>query len=301
MARGTLSRWLGRRLAAAPVIEPYPGWVLGAGEKQGISARARRLLWRWLRAEFEVEWLGGLRLRLLPRNEITRAIFVTGRYEPNEFCWLNRVLQPGMTFVDVGANMGLYSLFAAKKVTALGNVLAVEPSSRECQILEGNIKSNALQNVRTVHAAVSDRRGTADLLVAPLRNSGHNTLGGFGYGTSTERTERVPTNRLDDLVQTAGFDRVDVIKMDVEGAEMLALRGATETLRRFHPLLLLEVSDRTLQHQGSSSREMLDLLAREGYRCYGFDQRSGLPQPLQVKPYFDSENIVAVAGELVPW
>jgi len=192
-------------------------------------------------------------------------------------------------------------LFAAKKVTARGKVLAVEPSSRECEILEANIKSNALQNVQTVKVAVSDRHGMADLLVAPLRNSGHNTLGRFGYGTTTERTERVSTERLDDLVQTADFNRVDVIKMDVEGAEMLALRGATETLRRFRPVLLLEVSDRTLQHQGSSSSEVLDFLARVGYRFYGFDQRSGLPQPLQVKPYFDSENIVAVAGESVPW
>jgi len=301
MARGSLSRWLGKHLAAAPVLKPYPGWTLGAGEKQGISARVRRQLWRWLRADFEVEWLEGLRLRLLPRNETSQAIFVTGRYEPNEFCWLNRVLQPGMMFVDIGANMGLYSLFAAKKVTARGKVLAVEPSSRECEILEGNIRSNCLPNVRAVKAAVSDRRGTADLLVAPLRNSGHNTLGRFGYGTTAERSERVPTERLDDLVRTAGFDRVDVIKMDVEGAEMLALRGAAETLRRFHPVLLLEVSDRTLQHQGSSSREVLDFLAREGYRFHSFDHASGLPQPLQVKPYFDSENIVAVGGESAPW
>ncbi|MGO9209711.1 MAG: FkbM family methyltransferase [Terriglobales bacterium] len=301
MVRRSLSRWLGKRLAAAPVLAPYPGWVLGAGEKQGIRARARRQFWRWLRAGFEVEWLEGLRLRLLPRNEISRAIFVTGRYEPNEFCWLSRVLKPGMTFVDVGANMGLYSLFAARRVTAQGQVLAVEPSSRECEILEGNIKSNALQNVRTVKAAVSNRRGKADLLVAPLRNSGHNTLGRFGYGTTAERTEPVPTERLDDILQTVGFDRVDVIKMDVEGAEMLALRGATETLRRFHPLLLLEVSDRTLQHQSSSSREVLDFLVREGYRFYGFDPRSGLPQPQASRPHFDSENIVAVAGESVPW
>ena len=301
MPRRSLSRWLATHLAAAPVIEPYPGWVLGAGEKQGIGPWARRQLWRWLRAEFEGEWLDGLRLQLLPGNETSRAIFVTGRYEPNEFSWLDRLLQPGMVFVDVGANMGLYSLFAARKVTVSGQVLAVEPSRREYEILEENVKSNALKNVRLVKAAASDRQGTADLLVAPLRNSGHNTLGSFGYGTPVERTEQVPTERLDDIVQTAGLARVDVIKMDVEGAEMLALRGATETLRRFHPVLLLEVSDRTLQHQGSSSREVLDFLAREAYRFFGFNPSSGQPQPLQPRQHFDAENIVAVAGERVPW
>jgi FkbM family methyltransferase len=301
MSSASWSCWLGRHAAAKPVLEPCPGWVLGAGERQGLAKRVRRLLWRWLRREFEVEWIAGLRLELLPGNETSRAIFVTGRYEPNEFSVLQKVLRPGMTFVDVGANMGLYSLFAAKKVTAQGRVLAIEPSSREYEILSRNIKRNHLANIRALNIAASDRQGAAELLVAPLKNAGHNTLGEFGYGTALERKERVPTERLDDIVRQEGLERVDVIKMDVEGAEMLALRGAADTLRRFQPLLLLEVSDRTLQHQGSSSRKLLNFLAAEGYQLYQFSSQTGLPCRLERRPQFDAENIVAVAGDAVPW
>ncbi len=302
MARASLSRWLGERMAAKPVLEPHPGWVLGAGERNGIASRARRQLWRWLPDGVEVEWLDGLRLLLSAGSETGRAIFVTGRYEPNELCLLQKMLRPGMTFVDVGANTGLYTLFAAKKIGPTGRVLAFEPSSREYETLEQNIAVNALKNVRAIKRAVSNRDGEVELLVASLKNSGHNTLGKFGYAaTFPEGTERVGVEQLDNFLSRERYERVDVIKMDVEGAELAALQGAMDTLRRLHPALLVEISDRTLEHQGASSREVLDLLASEGYRFYGFDEQTGFPRPLERKPRFDSENVVALAGDTVPW
>ena len=295
-----VSRWPAERMAARPALRPYPGWVLGSGERQGLRVWLRRQVWKWVPREIEIVWLNSLRLWLQPGNETSRAIFLTGRYEPNEFCVLDRALLPGMTFVDVGANMGLYSLFAAKKVLPQGWVLALEPSSREYELLKRNVQLNGLQNVRALRVAASDRSGTAELLIAPLKNAGHNTLGAFGYDTALERKEVVPLERLDDVMRKEGVQRVEVIKIDVEGAELLVLRGAVETLRRFHPLLLLELSERTLRHQGSSAREVLDFLKREGYRIYGFDERTGLPSPLQRQPPFNSENILAVAEEGTP-
>ncbi len=302
MARVGLSRWLGERIAAKPVLESYPGWVLGAGERNGIATRARRQLWHWLSDGVEIEWLDGLRLRLPAGSETGRAIFVTGRYEPNEFCVLQKILRAGMTFVDVGANMGLYTLFAAQTVGPTGRVVAFEPSSREYGMLKQNIALNALKNVRAIPRAISNRDGQVELLVASLKNSGHNTMGKFGYAaTFPEGTERVGVEQLDNFLAREGYERVDVIKMDAEGAELAALQGAMNTLRRLHPALLVEISDRTLEHQGASSREVLDLLASEGYRFYGFDEQTGLPRPLERKPRFDSENVVAVTGDAVPW
>src|ERR1700756_4629680 len=117
------------RLAAKPVLESFPGWVLGAGQSGDFPTWLRRQIWPLLRSPFEIEWLDGLCLTLYPENEICRSVFVTGRYEPNEFCWLSRILEPGMTCIDVGANMGFYTLFAARRVTESGRVLAIEPSS----------------------------------------------------------------------------------------------------------------------------------------------------------------------------
>jgi FkbM family methyltransferase len=292
---------LGTRLAAKPVLAPYPGWVLGSGQSASPAARFRKTLWRCFRKPFNVSWLDDLQLTLCPGNETSRSIFVTGGYEPNEFCLLAKVLRPGMTFVDVGANMGLYTLFAARRVGVSGCVLAIEPSSREMGTLKGNVAINALNNVRVRQVALSDRASEVELLVARTQNSGHNTLGAFGYNTPLDHREKTRTQSLDEIVQAEGIPKIDVIKVDIEGAELSALRGAVNTLRRDHPLLLLELADRLLRHQNATSADLLSLLAQLGYRMYGFDPSTGLPAPLARRDYFDSENIVAIAGDSLPW
>jgi FkbM family methyltransferase len=301
MPRSSPSHWLGPRLAAKPAMEPFPGWVLGSGQSADAATHLRKKLWRLFRKPFAVHWLDHLQLTLYPGNETSRSVFVTGRYEPNEFSLLSKVLKPGMTFMDVGANLGLYTLYAARKVGAAGCVLAIEPSSREMAILKGNVESNALNNVRLQLVALLDHASEVELLVARPQNSGHNTLGAFGYNTALDHREKIQAQRLDDVVQAEGLRRIDVIKMDIEGAELGALRGAVDTLRQYHPLLLLELSDRLLQHQKASSAEVLALLAQHSYRIYGFESRTGLPVPLEQKSYFDSENIIAVSGDSLPW
>jgi FkbM family methyltransferase len=297
----SLSGWLGPRLSAKPVVELFPGWVLGSGQRADAASQVRRELWPLLRQPFAVSWLESSKLFLYPGNETSRSVFVTGRYEPNEFCLLQRILKPGMTFIDAGANMGLYSIFAARRVGPRGKVLALEPSAREFEILQKNVKLNSLTNVLTIRKALFDRASQVELSVAPLGKSGHNTLGAFGYDTPLDHSERVQSERLDDLIHGEGLARVDVIKMDIEGAETAALRGAEETLRQFKPVLLIELSDRSLQHQGTSSRELLGLLEKQGYRVFSFDPATGMPVPLTPRPQFDSENIVAAAGDSTPW
>jgi FkbM family methyltransferase len=254
----------------------------------------RRRLWYGVSVPVLTAWLDGLSVYAYPRNETSRAIFVTGNYEPNEFFFLAQVLRPGMIFVDVGANMGLYTLFAARRVGEHGTVLAIEPSTRECGRLLKNVEANSLFNVRLIQNAAADSCSDADLLVAEDEWSGHNTLGAFAYDTPLVTKETVRTERLDDIVSREGLSRVDVVKLDVEGAELLSLKGAVRILERFRPLLLLELADRALCHQGSSSAQIWDFCRQRGYQIFAFDQRSGLPVPAQQKPYYDSENIVGV-------
>lgn len=289
------------RLAARPVIEAFPGWVLGSGQSADLAARLRKKIWRILRSPFEIEWLEGLRLTLYPGNEICRSIFVTGRYEPNEFSWLDRVLKPGMTFLDVGANLGLYTIFAARRVAETGRVIAIEPSSREMERLRKHVEQNLLSNVSLLPVALSDCSAEAVLLVAAASHAGHNTLGSFGYNTQLEHREKVRAVRLDDLMESAKLERVDVIKMDIEGAELAALRGGALTLAKYRPILLMELSDRALNHQKASSTEVLSLLADYGYDVFLFDPGSGRPTLLTPRDYFDSENIIAALRGVQPW
>lgn len=288
----TTVRSNGLRLPATrPKIRPDPGWGYGSGVGEAVRRRA----WKRLKRPTLARWLYGLRLYLYPGNETSRLLFLTGYYEPNQFYALDKILQAGMTFIDVGANMGLYTLFAAKKVGRRGAVLAIEPSSRDFQRLKANVEENALTNVRLLQVAVSDRQTEAELLVAEEEHSGHNTLGAFGYKDVALRgRERVRVERLDDIVQREGLESVDVIKMDIEGAEFLALQGTRKTLTRYRPLLLIELSDTTLKHQGCNSQQVWELLTEIGYSIYAYDDKIGLPVPAQRKDFYDGENVIAV-------
>lgn len=292
------ARSVGRYLAARAVLHPVPGWVLGTGQLDTTAKYLRRIAWRQFRRPFCVPWLEGLEINLFPENETSRSIFVSGFFDPNELSLLSKILKPGMTFIDVGANMGLYSLFAARKVGASGRVLAIEPSRREVKIIHGHIQGNGLSNVTLLPVALSDREGEVELLVAQREKSGHNTLGAFVFDTVVDHRERVRSTRLDDIVREQDLARVDVIKMDIEGAEELALRGAGRTLREHRPLVLMELSHRSLQHQQSSAERLLALLAEYGYSVYGFEPQSGSPslEPRQCS----EENVIAVARESTP-
>ncbi len=282
--------------ASRAKIEPYPGWILGKKESgPGVLLKLRRRLWKLLKTPCLIRWVGGLRIYIYPGNEITRAIFLTGRYEPNEFAFLDKTLKPGMTFIDAGANTGLYTLFGAKKVGDHGTVLAIEPSDREFQRLEKHIDINALTNVRPVKVAISNCSGEVELLVATEEKSGHNTLGAFGYDSvKAQGKEWVHVERLDDVVKQAGLKRVDLIKMDIEGAEFFALQGAAEVLNQFHPIVLLELSDKSLKNQGCSSEQVWNFLTQMGYRIYGFGDDTGLPVPVDYSDHVGWEDIVAI-------
>jgi FkbM family methyltransferase len=260
----------------------------------------RRQLWYGIDSAVQTPWICGLRVYAYPRNETSRSLFVTGQYEPNEFCFLARVLRPGMVFVDAGANMGLYTLFAARKVGEQGQVLAIEPSSRECERLLRNLRANSVSNVRLARKAVSDSSADAELLVAADVRSGHNTLGGFSYDTPLAIKEKVRTETLDAIVSQEGLPRVDVIKMDVEGAEVKALQGAAGVLERFRPLLLIEFADPALGQQGGSSAQIWNFLEQHHYRIHEFDPRTGAPLPAQRKPVYESENLIAIPDSCTP-
>lgn len=208
---------------------------------------------------------------IYPKDELCREIYLCGMNEPNEFVFVDRVLKPGMTFLDVGANMGLFTLFASTKVGNGGRVVSVEPSSREFSKLETNCKINKLTNVSLVKKAASDHQGSAVLKIAVDEHAGHNTLGSFpGVTTSLLSEETVVLDTIDSIISALKLNNVHMIKIDVEGAEEKVLRGAKETISRFHPLLLFEFSDNTLTLQGSSTARILDYFRTIDYSVFTF-------------------------------
>ena len=289
--------------AAPAVLRPMANW--SRYYSQHYDSLEERLRQRWFDALPQptvMPWLHGLKLQLLPKNEMLRAVYISGLYEPNSLMVLSDLLSPGDVFIDVGANIGLFSLFAAPLVGERGMVIAVEASGREFDRLIDNIALNNLMNVRALHFALSDKPGVVELSIADDKHGGHNTLAkNFTYASVEKiRTERVAAETIDQLVGRSKIDRLDLIKMDIEGAELLAIRGARETLQKFRPVLLLEVVEQMLTSGGGSAPELESELLRVGYRFWEIDDATGDRCPIATLSLARSENIVASVKDLPP-
>ncbi len=286
----------------APKLGVVPGWrfAIEYYVTYPWMVMRRGALWRCalenqLNVPMVVPWVERTKVQVTLGNDNSLCLYVSGSFEPNEFAFLDRVVRPGMTFIDIGANEGLYSLFAARRVGRRGRVISVEPSSRERAILDSNIARNRLRNVTVVPHALADKPGFAELQIAPKQHGGHNTLGQFIYeGETAVAREQVTVETLDDLGTRLGVARVDVMKIDVEGAELKLLSGGRRLLATCRPALLIEANNEALKRQGTSTQALVELLVSLGYQIHVFNE-SGMTEPWTPGNPL-SENIVALPG-----
>ena len=287
---------------AAPKLGPRPGWGFAEEyyeQRQWLACR-RGALWEAARdnnlvVPLSVPWLAGTTVDVTLGNDNSLCLYVCGSFEPNEFNFLDRLLKPGMVFVDVGANDGYYTLFASRRVGPGGRVVSVEPSSRERGHLERNLARNGTGNVEIVPAALGASAGHADLHLAHGAHSGHNTLGRFAHDSVVSAgVERVPLETLDAVVTRLRLPRIDVVKIDVEGGEANVIAGARTMLAAMRPVLMVEVNDGALRAQGSSEAALLEMLRGElGYEVLVFSAKSGLAE-LMTDASGISSNVIAL-------
>ncbi len=201
-----------------------------------------------------------LKIRCYPDSgDASRVFYYNGMPDPQEMLFLKHYLRPGDNVIDAGANIGIYTLFLASIVGPDGHVLAFEPDSLCASRLRENVLLNRLSNVTVKQAAVADYAGSAEFSL------GGDEAGTFADLRKTERTQTVEVVRLADekLNFAAG-------KMDVEGAEPAALRGA-DLARQNPPVWLIELTRRTLSRSGTSLEYVVDLLRGHGYQLWAYD------------------------------
>ena len=207
-------------------------------------------------------------------------------YEP-EVNYLGRVLTAGKTFIDVGAAFGIYTLVASKLVGESGRVIALEPTAQSLVVLRRNIALNRLTNVVVLPVAASLTKGKARLYHGP--EPGSNSLGeGPSRGGSSEE---VDTESLDKLLEHAGVDWVNLIKMDVEGAEEVVLHGANRVVTSMRPVVIFEVYPEAALRLGLSASGAREFLAALGYDFFDVG-RSGAISPIKFPP--PSGNVITV-------
>lgn len=208
-----------------------------------IFESRRRLSPLWIDQAHVVRVLSGdSRLAVVPRDAIGRAIFLYGVYEIATTRFVTAVLQPGACFVDVGANVGYYSILAGKRVGSAGKVHAFEPVPRlRCQ-LERNIEMNGLHNVTAHESAVWREEGEVSFYETSLaENSGISSVLPGPARAAVPR--KVGATTLDGVAGRIGR-RIDLIKIDVEGGELAVLEGGPKLLdSAAAPVLILEAFD----------------------------------------------------------
>lgn len=207
------------------------------------------------------------------RNWVRRIYWSTPiphrRHAVPEISIAASLLHPGSVAVDVGADVGLFTVAMARAVGSSGIVLAVEPHPESFTVLTHGLRARGFSWVRALPVALGSKNGSTNLCT-PLDPSGSEHAP-FSRVQDTCLDDQSVRNRpvglmtLDDLVSEHQLQRLDLIKIDVEGFEQEVLLGARNSLKRFSPILMIELEDRHTRHYGRRTSETLELLASWGF------------------------------------
>ncbi len=213
----------------------------------------------------------GIKLVLHLDDWIQQNIFFLGSYEPAELKVLEKLLPPKGTFMDIGANMGLYSLLASRTAGPEGTVYCFEPLEKNYKMLKNNIAINRLSNIHSEKLAIGEKNKTTTLYYDDQeKNQGMATT---RYIKDAYR-EEITMVSLDEYVNNHAISRIHLIKIDIEGSEYAALLGMRNTLSAHRPAIIIEILD---SQTGSANATRIHALLHDmGYQKYFISDRGEL-------------------------
>ena len=208
-----------------------------------------------------------------------------------EYSTLSRfvsLLKPGDRVLDIGANVGLYSLLGSQIVGSSGRIFAFEPNPKTCGVLRQNLELNGCANVDCAQVALSNKSGTVSLAIPDEVQAkyayGDSYLSMYPEESKNGEVGGVPCMKLDVFLKENGIDYVDVIKIDVEGAEMLCFEGAKLLLSSsVKPVIIMECDEVLCRRFGYSVFDTLKFLDGFGYVFEQFDVHQWIATPKTAK------------------
>jgi FkbM family methyltransferase len=228
-------------------------------------------------------------------DEMGYTIFFKRIFEDHERRFVERIIKHERihTFVDVGANQGLYTLIAARYM-AHGQVVAFEPLTAEAKKLSSNVLMNRYTNVRVEETALGAFEGEAEMFMVLSGKAGYSSLRPPADDVSADSARvRVKVSTIDHYVLSGDLMSLDLVKIDVEGGELDVLRGAERAIDTYQPVFLIEVEDRRTRQWGYPASEILRFLSERGYRWFDIDAAGDLV-PHSTTPEYPGRNLVAV-------
>jgi FkbM family methyltransferase len=187
-----------------------------------------------------------------------------GSYETKDFAMVRRLVPRGGTFVDIGANIGWYSVHVAL-ADPTARVLAIEPIPDSYRWLTMAVESNGLANVTTLNAGVAAEAGEIELWLDSGISGAASSAPSSGTAGLQRLTCRAVT--IDGVMATNG-GRASFVKIDIEGAELFALRGAERVLGEHRPIVFAEMLRKLTRPFGYHPNDIIELMGRHGYRCF---------------------------------
>ena len=227
-----------------PLTWPLREYWIRSERKLGKRLLVDRLLKRLLPAPprgFEAELPGGGRVFLHYREDIGLVTLLGGGFEQAELEAAREHARAGSTAIDVGANVGVFTVVLARAVGTGGRVLAYEPSAENACRLQENVHLNGLDNVEVRGKALGDEPGELELRLGT--DPGFHSTAAVDEGRAAGESLRVVTTTLDEEWEAAGRPPVSFVKIDTEGAEEGVVLGGRDLLREERPVLLVEVRD----------------------------------------------------------
>lgn len=227
--------------------------------------------------ELTVDLPTGGKMLINPADYVSYYIYMLGLFEGEILKAALSQLREGDTFFDIGGHFGQYTIAAGLKVGPTGSVHVFEPGRVQDKYLRRNIELNKLQNVTVANLALSDKPGELALHTPSFADIGKSQLA--DPETVTDAV-RVPVTTLDQYCTDRDIDRIDVMKVDVEGAEFGVFKGAERVMREFPPrAIFYESVDSLCEAFGHSPEEMHTYLEAAGYSIHSVEGMHLVPRP----------------------
>lgn len=216
-------------------------------------------------------------LILNQKDAAVSGMIAMGLYEPYETALFRETLKPGMNVVDIGANIGFYSVIAASHIIPTGTLFSFEPEQTNFDFLEANCFRNNFKNVHRYQKALSDKTGISTLYITKENTGAYSLVNNRNSHESTT----VAVSTLDDILDSKGAPNIDLIKMDIEGGEFNAVKGMKKTIDRSPNLtLFMEFYPNAIRRFGNDPQQFLQTLLEMGLKLFIIDEDTKSLRPI---------------------
>lgn len=262
-------------------------------EKQDIKLRFQhKMNYQSLYKEnyfFEHKLGNDLKMNLYKDSVLSKIIY--DGFEQEELNFVKSILKSGDVFIDIGANVGLFSLIASQCVGKEGHVIAFEPAPTTFNRLLENQELNNIKNIDARNIGLSNELGELNFYIS---DNGHDAWNSFAPGADNKLQKKigVSVSTLDHELFSVDKSKIKLVKIDVEGWEKFVLQGGENFFRHFSPIVMVEFTDENTFNAGYSVHEIYDIMVSYGYEW--FTIQNGILIKESKKLYYPYNNLIAM-------